>query len=290
MSAFLVFLLHSIHIWKCHCLLVSPEFISITISSEIDGDNDCIDETLAIYEISLYADNEEISVYPEVANITNEGYLNDGAIRYSAYPTKCSFSIDLDLSLTGTEVDYLKLRTNCGDSSPSDFCDALIVTFYLTATQNVDFALNTFDLWPANNFAMQLVQYADDCDANTLLLDTAGPYAPCDLTCSECLDNLAVEQLSSDKWNLTTSTDNMTSICDCPSFTVKLDDEEDQELDIYTNYGSEYVGNLVAYSSEERVQLSLSMWKGQSASCKAVYIVETDDFLTVPYYQSLVHL
>ena len=260
---------------------------SITISSSIDGTGNCLNETLMIYEISLFANNQELSATtnPVVSNIANKGYINDGSVRYGSYPTDCSFSITYDFG-EATSIQYMKLRTNCGDSSPSDFCNEIDIYFDPYGTISLYDSYYAAELWPVSALKMVLFQWKAACTANELIFDT--DISPCNVECDECMENLDVNEVSTRYWTLESFTDNSSSTCDCPSFTMQVQTDSDHTLDIYTDC-DELVGVMTPYSSVERVQLTWTSWNGKDLSCPKLYMVEQEDFLTIPSYQGILY-
>ena len=286
MSAFLALFIYIVHIWRCHGGISALSVNSITISSSIDGDNNCLGETLIIYEISVFANNQELSAStdPVVSNIANEEYINDGSVRYGSHSTDCSFSITYDFG-EATDIEIVKLQTNCGDSSPSDFCNEIDIYFDPSGTISLYDQYYAAGLWPVSALRMALFTYQGLCDANELVFDT--DISPCNVECEECMENLDVNEVSTRYWTLESFTDNSSSTCDCPSFTMQVQTDSDHTLDIYTDC-DELVGVMAPYSSVERVQLTWTSWNGTDLSCRKLYMVEQEDFLTIPSYQGIV--
>ena len=186
----------------------------VEISSNVDDNGDILSwNSFLIYEISLFANNEKLSVEPVISGLHDPDALTDDSYSRGTYPTNPSFSVAFEFSGRLMAIDYIRVLSNCGDKEPSTFCQNFIFRF----NNSIGRRAEKHVLLRSDHDMIPLMQYESVCRSNLLILDRAASADEyCEWECEECLNYIYID---TENQTLTTSPgDDATSSCECPEF------------------------------------------------------------------------
>lgn len=205
-------LLYLICICLSHGSFQQKLFHEVEFSSNVDDSGDILGgDSFVIYEISLYANNEKLSIEPVISGLHNPDALTDDSYSRGTYPTNPSFSVSFSGKLMA--IDYIRVLSNCGDKKPSTFCKNSMLRF----NDSIGRIRYQHVLLRSDHHMIKLMEYESVCRSNLLILDRAASVDEyCEWECEECLNYIYID---TENQTLTTSPgDGATSNCQCPEF------------------------------------------------------------------------
>lgn len=126
------------------------------------------------------------------------------------------------------------------------------------------------------------ITYSQSCITNKLVLDST----LCNIECNECLNYIYInlDHLTINSSSSISSILSPSSECKCPSFTLKL--HEDNQFRIFHPSRINFVGAIALDTTTSRIKIEFSNWIDTVLrnTCSVYYVPNTHDLMTVQSY------
>ena len=177
----------TIHLIFLLVFISIPQYYSTIFFYSIEWrSNGDVGDTFGIKEISLYRNNKEIELEPDVSEseIKNPDRLTDGQYK-ETYPVSPSFVIRYDFGSL-TPVNKMRIVTTCGDIVPSIWCNnSFLVLDTSTGQLIIPWKLDKYDQY------WEFQVYDNQCASGyNILLADPERSSKCGWQCESCLEGM----------------------------------------------------------------------------------------------------